>query len=53
MRAGTGDYLFHSLVLMQITWEQFARLFRTVGQVFGIYQEKQLVGFYWIEDATL
>jgi ribosomal protein S18 acetylase RimI-like enzyme len=42
------DYV-RVLGLMGLTWEEYAQLFRTRGQVFGIYSDEQLVGFYWIE----
>ena len=44
------DYLERTIELMQMTWEEFARLFKTQGQVEGIYQDGQLAGFYWIEE---
>ena len=50
MQADAGDYLQQSLTLTHMTWEEFARLFRTVGSVFGIYQEDCLAGFYWMEE---
>jgi len=45
-----GDYLRDSLRLMQMTQDEFDRLFRTVGQVYRILIGDQLVGFYWIEQ---
>lgn len=48
MAAQTG-YLDTTLKLMEMTLEEFSRLFRTVGQVFCIYKDEQLAGFYWIE----
>jgi ribosomal protein S18 acetylase RimI-like enzyme len=36
---------------MQMTWEQVAGLVHTVGQVWGVYQGGNLVGFYWIEEC--
>ncbi len=50
MQSYAGDYLKHTLKLMEISWEQFARLFRTTGRVYGIYEAGQLAGFYWIEE---
>jgi len=44
------DYLERTIELMQMTWEEFARLFKTQGQVEEIYQDGQLAGFYWIEE---
>lgn len=50
MREDAADYLQQSLELMQYTWDQFARLFRTVGKVYSIYQDSRLAGFYWTEE---
>ncbi len=52
MREDAGDYLSQSLALMKISWEQFAQLFRTVGQVFTINQDGCLAGIYWIEERA-
>lgn len=49
MRDEAADYLERTTELMQMTWEQFAHLFRTVGEVRGIYANGELAGFYWIE----
>jgi ribosomal protein S18 acetylase RimI-like enzyme len=45
-----ADYLEPTLRLMQMTWEEFAHQFRTIGQVYSIYWSGQLAGFYWIEE---
>jgi ribosomal protein S18 acetylase RimI-like enzyme len=45
-----ADYLNCAPALMQLTREQFAEHFRTVGQVYGIYQDAHLVGFMWVEE---
>jgi len=50
MRVDAADYLDYSLKLMRLTWQEFAELTRTVGQVYAIYQDERLVGFYWIEE---
>lgn len=50
MRSQAADYLDCTLELMGLTWQEFAHLFRTVGQVYGIYEEEHLAGFYWIEE---
>ncbi len=50
MRNHAADYLERTMELMQMTWQQFDHLFRTVGQVYGIYEDDQLAGFYWIEE---
>lgn len=55
MVAESGDYLDPALSLMGADRARFAQLFRTVGQVYGIYQEDAWAGFYWVEvrDAVL
>mgnify|MGYP000296300884 CR=1 FL=1 len=50
MQQQAADYLQPTMELMQITPEQARLLFGHVGQVYGIYQEDQLAGFYWIEE---
>lgn len=45
-----ADYLNCAPALMQLTREQFAEHFRTVGQVYSIYQDNHLAGFMWIEE---
>lgn len=45
-----ADYLARTMELMQMTLEQAHHLFKTTGQVYGIYQKETLVGFYWIEE---
>jgi len=45
-----ADYLERTMELIQMTLEEVQHLFRTVGQVYGIYQEDALAGFYWIEE---
>ena len=45
-----GHYLDQTLELMGTTWQEYTHLFQTVGQVFGIYRDGQLAGFYWIEQ---
>jgi ribosomal protein S18 acetylase RimI-like enzyme len=50
MRVDAADYLEYSLRLMRLTWQEFADLTRTVGQIYAIYQDENLVGFYWIEE---
>ncbi len=50
MRDLSAAYLETTLALTQLTWQDFERLFRSTGQVFGIYEEGQLAGFYWIEQ---
>jgi ribosomal protein S18 acetylase RimI-like enzyme len=50
MRLDASDYLDRTMQLMDMTWSQFSQLVRTVGQVFGVYRNSELVGFYWIEE---
>ena len=50
LRSEVKGYLERTIELMQMTWEEFARLFKTQGQVEGIYQDGQLAGFYWFEE---
>lgn len=45
----TGSYLEPTLQRMQMSWEEFTRLFRTVGQVYGVYSGGALAGFCWVE----
>jgi ribosomal protein S18 acetylase RimI-like enzyme len=49
------EYWQDTLRIMQMTWEQYAQIFRTRGEVHAIYQDGQLAGFYWIElrESTL
>lgn len=50
MQNETADYLKRTMELMQMTLEQAKHLFKTVGKVYGIYQNDRLAGFYWIEE---
>jgi ribosomal protein S18 acetylase RimI-like enzyme len=43
------EYWENTLRLMHMTWEQYAQIFRTRGEVHAIYQDGQLAGFYWTE----
>lgn len=45
-----GSYLQGTLKLMQMSMDEFNHLLRTVGTVYAIYDDKQLAGFYWIEE---
>jgi ribosomal protein S18 acetylase RimI-like enzyme len=55
VRCAAADYLEDTLEQMQTTWDEFAGLFRSVGEVVSVYQDDDLAGFYWIEerDKTL
>jgi len=43
-------YLETAQKLMHMSMEEFDHLFRTLGRVYAIYDNKQCVGFYWIEE---
>ncbi len=49
------EFWENTMRIMQLTWEQYAQIFRTRGEVQAIYQGGQLAGFYWTElrDGTL
>lgn len=42
MQKEVGDYFVYT--------PELAQAFRTIGQVYGIYQEEAFAGFYWIEE---
>lgn len=46
------DYLEQTMKLMEMPVERFRQLFETVGQVFAIYLEDRVAGFYWIEGRA-
>ena len=45
-----SGYLEDPLRLMKMTWEKYSQLFRSLGQVYGIYTEGEEAGFFWIEE---
>ncbi len=49
IHADAGDYLEHAMKLMKMDWRKFEHLFRTVGEVRGIYVDGALAGFCWVE----
>ena len=49
MVAESSAYIHTTLQLMGVDLAEFNQLFRTVGEVFGIYQDNELAGFYWVE----
>jgi ribosomal protein S18 acetylase RimI-like enzyme len=49
IRSETAEYLQETLQGMHLTWDQFADLVRTVGEVHAILSDDALAGFYWIE----
>jgi ribosomal protein S18 acetylase RimI-like enzyme len=50
MHDEAAGYLRGAMELLQMTQEEFDHLFRTLGHVYGIYEDEQLAGFYWIEE---
>ena len=44
------EYWENTMRIMQMTWEEYGHIFRTRGEVHAIYQDNDLVGFYWIEE---
>jgi len=50
MLSEASEYVRGTMQLMQMTQEQFDHLFKTVGHVYGIYENQQLAGFYWVEE---
>lgn len=55
LREKTGGYLEPTLRVMGMTWDEFADMVRTVGEVRAILRARTTVGFAWIErrDRTL
>jgi ribosomal protein S18 acetylase RimI-like enzyme len=43
-------YWENTMCIMQMTWEEYAQIFRTRGEVKAIYLDDNLTGFYWIEE---
>jgi len=50
MWADGHEYWENTLRIMHMTWEEYARIFRTLGKVRAIFQDGNLAGFYWIEE---
>jgi ribosomal protein S18 acetylase RimI-like enzyme len=50
MQEEAGSYLDGTLKLMQMSMDEFNHLLRTVGTLCAVYDDKQLAGFYWIEE---
>jgi ribosomal protein S18 acetylase RimI-like enzyme len=44
------EYMENTLQIMQLTWDEYAQIFRMRGEVHAIYQDAALAGFYWIEE---
>jgi ribosomal protein S18 acetylase RimI-like enzyme len=49
MRRQTDTDYERVLEVLGMSWEEFAGSFRTLGQVYGIYEDDDLAGFYWME----
>jgi ribosomal protein S18 acetylase RimI-like enzyme len=45
-----ADYLESTLELMEMSSDEFSKLFRKVGQVYTVREGDELAGFYWIEQ---
>jgi ribosomal protein S18 acetylase RimI-like enzyme len=45
----SNEYIRTTLQLMGADLTEFGQLFRTVGEVYGIDQDGELAGFYWVE----
>jgi len=46
------EYMENTLRIMQMTWDEYAEIFRTRGEVRAIYQDAELAGFYWVEERV-
>jgi len=44
-----SEYLKNTLELIKISKEEFNSLFKTIGDVYCIYEDDINVGFYWVE----
>jgi len=44
------EYWENTMRIMQMTWEEYTQIFRTLGIVQAIYKDDLLAGFYWIEE---
>lgn len=44
------EYLRNAMRVMQMTWDEYAQIFRTRGEVRAIDQDADLAGFYWVEE---
>ena len=50
MQEEASDYIRTSIELIGMSLDEFAELFQTVGQVYGVYLADKCAGFYWIEE---
>ena len=44
-----ADYLEGLMAQMQMSWEEFVEIYRSLGEVNCIYWRDQAAGYYWIE----
>lgn len=50
LREDARDYLDQTIALMGETWEHFLQIAQQVGKVYGVCQDGQTAGYYWIEE---
>lgn len=43
-------YLQPKLDLVQLTWGEFGKYFREVGQIYRIYDDEELAGMCWVDQ---
>jgi ribosomal protein S18 acetylase RimI-like enzyme len=44
------EFLQNAMRVMQMTWDEYAQIFKTRGVVRAIDQDADLAGFYWVEE---
>ncbi len=44
-----ADYVQSLMAQMQMSWEEFVEIYRSLGEVNCIYWQDQSAGYYWIE----
>lgn len=49
MRDEMSAYVDRTMEMMHMSWEEFAALFQSQGQVMCICEDEKPAGFYWIE----
>jgi len=49
LRLEMSDYFERASRLMEMTWDQFVELYRSRGQVFAVFKDDTLAGYYWVE----
>ncbi len=50
LREDARDYLDQTIAQMGETWEHFVQIAQQVGKVYGVSQDGQTAGYYWIEE---